>query len=143
VRRTVEPDVRPKPDVTEIAPRPNADPPESSAAPVGDTGALGWLVVKEPAARRGDVLAVRPGQTIGREGDVRYNDPRMSRQHARLTLEPPDDAPDDTPVFHLWPFGTTNPVIVNGQEIRGATPLHENDLVRLGDTLFVFKVLMD
>ncbi|MBI5961246.1 MAG: FHA domain-containing protein [Chloroflexi bacterium] len=146
VRQTVEPEIRVKPEVTEIAPRPDANPPvqpEALSAEELATLPLGWLVVKEPLGRRGEVLTVRPGQTIGRDGDVRWNDPRMSRQHARLTLEPSAEAPDEPPVFHLWPFGPTNPVFVNGQEIRGATPLSENDEVRLGDTLFVFKVLMD
>jgi pSer/pThr/pTyr-binding forkhead associated (FHA) protein len=46
-------------------------------------------------------------------------------------------------VFHLWPFGPTNPVYINGRQVRGATPLVENDEIRLGDTLFVFKVLAD
>jgi hypothetical protein len=104
---------------------------------------LGWLVVKEPVERRGQVLPVRANQVIGRSGDVQWDDPRLSRQHARLTFEAPEETPDDPPVFHLWPFGPANPVYINGREIRGATPLHENDEIRLGGTLFVFKVLVD
>jgi hypothetical protein len=150
VRQTVEPpppDVKPepRPGVTEIVPRRSLDPepPAEDEAPPAPPDLLGWLIVKEPAAQRGVALTVRANQIIGREGDVRWDDPRLSRQHARLTVEPSAEFPDDPPVFHLWPFGTTNPVFVNGQEIRGATPLHENDQVRLGDTLFVFKVLTD
>ena len=108
-----------------------------------ERGPLGWLIVKEPETRRGVVLSVKPNQVIGRNGDVQWDDPRLSRQHARLTFEPPADAPDDPAVFHLWPFGPSNPVSINGREIRGATPLHENDEVRLGGTLFIFKVLVD
>jgi len=104
---------------------------------------LGWLVVREPVEHRGTVLEVAANQVIGRAGDIKWNDPRISRQHARLTVEPPDDDPDAPPVFHLWPFGPTNPVFINEREIRGATPLYENDEIRLGDTLFVFKVLTD
>ena len=138
-----EPEAGPGRDEAAAPPAPPpADAPdeESGAIPVEP---LGWLAVKAPSERRGAALTVRPNQTIGREGDVRFDDPRLSRLHARVTFEPPVDAPDDPPCFHLWPFGTTNPVFVNGQEIRGATPLRENDEIRLGDTLFVFKQLLD
>lgn len=131
------------PNVTEPIPADRMDATPQPAPDVAARPPLGWLVVKEPLARRGAILGVRSNQIIGREGDVRWDDPRLSRQHARLTFEPPDDAPDGPPEFHLWPFGPTNPVFINGRQIRGATPLHENDEVRLGDTLFVFKVLMD
>lgn len=136
VRQTVEPA-----NLTEMLPRRIPLPPEEPE--VEHTPLLAWLVVKKPTEQRGLVLPVRANQIIGREGDVRWDDPRLSRQHARLTVEPRADAPEGPPVFHLWPFGTTNPVYINGQEIRGATPLAENDEIRLGDTLFVFKVLTD
>ncbi len=129
-------------NLTEMLPR-RIPVEEPEANGVDHTPLLAWLVVKKPAEQRGVVLPVRANQIIGREGEVRWDDPRLSRQHARLTVEPRADAPDGPPVFHLWPFGTTNPVYINGQEIRGATPLVENDEIRLGDTLFVFKVLID
>jgi hypothetical protein len=136
-RQTVEPAL--EADATEVVPRPDSK--NGSSQP--ERKPLGWLVVKEPVEQRGAVLAVRPNQIIGRSGDVQWDDPRISRQHARLTFEAPEDEPDEPPVFHLWPFGPANPVYINGREIRGATPLHENDDVRLGQTLFVFKVLID
>lgn len=144
VRATIEPVIEPEPvsaqpEQTEMAPRSQDEP----AADAGPIAPLGWLVVKHPADQRGTILPVRANQIVGREGDVQWDDPRLSRQHARFTLEPPAGAPDDPPVFHLWPFGTTNPVFINGQEIRGATPLAENDEIHLGDTLFVFKMLLD
>lgn len=145
VRRTVEPEARRSTgDVTEVAPRPDAvdDMLEPDGAQAGPQP-LGWLIVREPLARRGAVLAVRPNQVIGREGDVQWDDPRLSRQHARVTFEPVDGSADDEAAFHLWPFGPTNPVYVNGEAIRGATPLHENDTIMLGTTVFVFKVLLD
>jgi hypothetical protein len=138
-RTTVEPDLRT--DVTEVVPRQDAGNGSSVSSP--DRAPLGWMVVKEPVEQRGTVLAVHPNQVIGRSGDVRWDDPRLSRQHARLTFEVPADTPDGPPVFHLWPFGPANPVYINGREIRGATPLRENDEIRLGGTLFVFKVLVD
>lgn len=140
------PDEAPAP--TEALPREEAGeggatPAEAALQPEAPPVPLGWLIVRSPLARRGEIVPVRANQIIGREGDVRWGDPRLSRQHARVTLEPPHDDLEGTPVFHLWPFGTTNPVFINGQEIRGATPLRENDEIRLGETLFVFKLLPD
>lgn len=147
VRQTVEQGVTKNADVTEIAPR------DSALMEVleQDSGAsdpaalpLGWLIVKEPLDRRGMVLPVRPNQTIGRQADVTWDDPRVSRQHARVTLERAEDAgaaPDAQAEFHIWPFGPANLVYVNGEVIRGATPIRENDEITLGSTVFVFKVL--
>jgi hypothetical protein len=129
------------PQLTEAIPDERAQ--EVPAASPAPPAPLGWLIVKAPLEKRGTIIPVQANQIIGREGDIRWDDSRLSRHHARVTLEPPADAPEELPVFHLWPFGTTNPVFINGQEIRGATPLHENDEIRLGDTLFVFKMLLD
>ncbi len=104
---------------------------------------LGWLIVKWPTEQRGEILPVRANQIIGRQGDIRWEDARLSRQHARFTFEPAEHLPEAGPVFHLWPFGPTNPVAINGQLIRGATPVYDNDEIHLGDTLFVFKTLLD
>lgn len=125
--------------LTEAAP---LDVVEDAMLPV-ERRPLGWLVVKQPAEKRGTILPIGPNQSIGREANIRWEDPGLSRQHARLTLEPPEGAPEAPPVFHLWPFAPTNPVYINEREIRGATPLRENDEIRLGNTLFVFKTLTD
>jgi pSer/pThr/pTyr-binding forkhead associated (FHA) protein len=143
VRQTVDSEDVPQ-GVTEIVSRPTFDPGASfDGDQLDPPPILAWLVVKEPRDRRGTMVQVQANQSIGREGDIRWNDPGLSRQHARLTLEPPEEDPGGFPVFHLWPFGPTNPVYINGRQIRGATPLHENDEIRLGDTLFVFKLLTD
>jgi hypothetical protein len=144
VRQTVEPGR--KLEQTELMPRQTAEPKSEDGEEdlnQPELPPLAWLIVKEPPERRGEIVPVQANQIIGREGDLHWDDPRLSRQHARLTLEPSKDAPEDPPVFHLWPFGPTNPVYINEHEIRGATPLHENDEIRLGETLFVFKVLVD
>lgn len=132
----VEPD---DPQFTELLPRDLLVPEELE----GSLPPLAWLIVRRPLKARGTVLAVEPGQVIGRESDLKWDDAGLSRQHARFTLEPPEDALDAPPIYYLWPFAPTNPVFINGNEIRGATPLHENDEIRLGDTLFVFKMLTD
>ncbi|MBN1678655.1 MAG: FHA domain-containing protein [Anaerolineae bacterium] len=140
---TVEPDAGPDAGLTAIAPLSIPDEQIRAGDDSQPLPPLGWLVVKYPLKRRGTILPVRANQSIGREGDIRWDDSHLSRQHVRLTVEPPQDDPDSPPLFHLWPFGPTNPVFINGEEVRGATPLVENDEIRLGNTLFVFKVLTD
>ncbi|HEX3053614.1 MAG TPA: FHA domain-containing protein, partial [Aggregatilineaceae bacterium] len=130
--------------VTEIIQRPRQTSEQSAVQPeTGTAGLIGYLSIKEPHDYRGTCLPIKPNQSIGREGDVRWNDPKISRQHARVTAEPPEDNPDGPLMFYLWPFGPTNPVFINGKPVRGATPVYENDEIRLGDTLFVLKVLAD
>ena len=143
--RRQQPAPPPAPGPTEVIGRgehtPAEDAAEPNEPPPDPAPPLAWLIVREPHERRGALLSIKPNQTIGRDADVRWDDPRLSRVHARFTLEPPEDAPDAPPVYHLWPFAPTNPVSINGRAIRGATPLHENDEIKLGTTLFVFKVL--
>lgn len=140
--------MRSQANLTEIAPRSDMLPEhwEEEADADAERELLAWLIVKQPLRRRGAILSIRANQSIGREGDIRWDDPRLSRQHAKFTVEPPDDADPDSdvvPLFHVWPFGPTNPVHVNGKAIRGATPLQENDEITLGNTLFVVKLLLD
>lgn len=98
-----------------------------------DAGPLAWLVIAE-GPRRGHILKVTPGQAVGRKGaDIVWDDPKISRQHARITLEEGQ--------FYIWDFGTPNGTYVNGERIRAATPIKENDVIRMGDTQFVFKSL--
>lgn len=98
-----------------------------------EAGLLGFLVVKE-GMRRGQVHRIKHGSTIGRSGaDILVRDPKVSRSHAKFTVE--DDC------FFVWDFGSENGTFVNGNRIREATPLAENDVIKIGDTLFVLKTL--
>jgi len=98
-----------------------------------ETGLLGFLIVKE-GARRGQVHRIRHGTTIGRgEAKILIRDPKISRFHAKFTVEEGQ--------FYVWDFGSENGTLVNGSRIREATPLQENDLIRVGDTAFVLKTL--
>lgn len=99
-----------------------------------------WLVVAEPAASRGAILPVEPGNIIGRRGDVRWHDERMSREHARIRLVRHPDDPDQL-VYVIEPMNDRNGTFVNGNGITAATPILENDRIEMGDTLFVVKVL--
>ncbi len=96
-------------------------------------GLLGWLIVKE-GPRRGQIHEIRDGVTIGRDNAaLLIRDPKMSRPHAKITIEDGQ--------FTLWDFGSENGTFVNDEQIRSATPLQENDVIKMGDTLLVLKTL--
>ncbi len=100
-------------------------------APV--TVPLGILWVKE-GPRRGRYYPIRHGTIVGRkEGDLILDDPKVSGSHAKFTMEGDQ--------FIVWDFGSSNGTYVNGKKIRQATLLEENDLVKIGDTIFVVKLL--
>jgi hypothetical protein len=96
-------------------------------------GTLGMLWVKE-GARRGRFYPIKNGTTIGRkDGDLILDDPKVSSSHAKFTMDDDD--------FLLWDFGSANGTYVNGKKIRQATLLVENDLIKIGETVFVVKLL--
>jgi hypothetical protein len=98
-----------------------------------EEGLLGFLIVKG-GMRRGQVHRVHSGATIGRDqAKIIVRDPKVSRPHAKFTIE------EDQ--FVIWDFGSENGTFVNGERIRGATHLSENDEIKVGDTIFVLKTL--
>lgn len=100
---------------------------------------LMWLVVTFPLEQRGTILPVKPDDTFGRTGDVRWDDPLVSRQHARFMLiEGRADAPTQ---YAVQPLQDRNGTFVNGERISGAKRLNENDHIEMGDTQFIVKVL--
>ncbi len=76
-----------------------------------------------------------PEVVIGRspECQITIEDPLVSRQHARIRLL------DNTAL--IMDLGSRNGVRVNGELIRGDTPLKHNDRVRLGTQDLVFLVV--
>jgi hypothetical protein len=99
-----------------------------------ETGLLGWLIVKD-GMRRGQVHPIRNGTTIGRDrADIVVPDPKISRPHGKFTVEHDQ--------FVVWDFGSENGTYVNGERIREATPLNENDIIRMGDTSLVLKTMI-
>lgn len=86
--------------------------------------------------RRGFIHHVKDGATVGRDdGDIVMDDPKVSNPHARFRLNDEEDG------FVLWDFGSKNGTYVNDEKITAATPLNENDVVKIGDTEMVLKVL--
>lgn len=98
-----------------------------------ETIALAMLWVKE-GRRRGRTYPIKHGTIVGRkEGGLILDDPKVSGTHAKFTMEKND--------FVVWDFGSSNGTYVNGKKIREATVLEENDLVKIGETVFVVKLL--
>jgi hypothetical protein len=99
--------------------------------PVGGSLALLWVL---EGRRRGQIYRIDKGTKIGREeGHLLLDDPKVSALHCKVTMEDSH--------FLLWDFGSANGTYVNGKRIREATTLRENDLIKIGDTKFVVKLL--
>jgi hypothetical protein len=94
---------------------------------------LAMLWVKE-GRKRGRTYPVKHGTVVGRkEGNLILDDPKVSSMHAKFNMEGDN--------FVVWDFGSANGTYVNGKRIREATILEENDLVKIGETVFIVKLL--
>jgi len=95
----------------------------------------GWLIVKS-GARIGQVYPLGDVTDLGRGAacEIVIDDERVSEQHARVRV-------DDEGRFVVWDLASTNGTYVNGEKILAATPIVENDEVRLGHTALVLKTL--
>lgn len=94
---------------------------------------------------RGELLAVpipleRDVVTLGRalEADVRVNDSRASRLHARISVEHGADGAETR--FRIVDLNSTNGTILNGQAIDDAYLLH-GDKLQIGEHLLRFELL--
>lgn len=94
---------------------------------------------------RGELLAVsipleRDEVILGRalEADVRINDSRASRLHARISIE--RDPLSDSVRCRITDLASTNGTLVNGQALT-ETVLNEGDKIAIGDHLFRFDML--
>jgi two-component system, cell cycle response regulator len=94
---------------------------------------------------RGELLAVpipleREQVTLGRalEADIRINDSRASRLHARITTV--RDPASGNVRYCLTDLGSTNGTILNGKRIERAF-LQDGDKFEVGDQLIRFEML--
>ena len=94
---------------------------------------------------RGELLAVpipleRDEVILGRaiEADVRVNDPRASRLHARITRE--IDPVTNEARYRITDLASTNGTFVNGQTITEAV-LQDGDKLMIGEHLVRFEML--
>src|SRR5229473_8021789 len=91
---------------------------------------------------RGELLAVpipldRAEVTMGRalDADIRINDSRASRLHARITTEP-DEATGEAR-YSLTDLDSTNGTLLNGRPVTKAF-LEDGDKFEVGDQLIRF-----
>lgn len=94
---------------------------------------------------RGELLAVpipleRDEVILGRalEADVRVNDARASRLHARITTE--QDPETDQARYRITDLGSTNGTILNGKYVSEAF-LQDGDKIVVGEHLLRFEML--
>ena len=94
---------------------------------------------------RGELLAVpipleRKEVTLGRalDADIRINDARASRLHARITTEL--DETTGEPRYRLNDLESTNGTILNGERVEQAL-LEDGDKFEIGDQLIRFEML--
>ena len=94
---------------------------------------------------RGELIAApipleRPEVIIGRalEADVRINDLRASRLHARISTHHNPDNDDNS--YSIADLGSTNGTLLNGEVITNAS-LNDGDKIVIGDHLFRFDLL--
>ncbi|MEA3013015.1 MAG: hypothetical protein QOD42_1560 [Sphingomonadales bacterium] len=96
---------------------------------------------------RGELLAApipleRDEVTLGRalEADVRVNDARASRMHARITVE--RDAATGEPRYRITDLGSTNGTLLNGEPVADDY-LQDGDKLTVGEQLLRFDLLDD
>jgi pSer/pThr/pTyr-binding forkhead associated (FHA) protein len=96
---------------------------------------FGWLIVKT-GSRIGQVHQLGEITDLGRSasGGIVIDDERVSDQHARVRV-------DEEGQFVVWDLASTNGTFVNGERITAATPIVENDEVKVGHTVLVLKTL--
>ncbi len=95
---------------------------------------------------RGELLAApipleRSEIVLGRalEADIRINDPRASRLHARINVVKEGDEP---PRYRVTDLGSTNGTLLNGRPVTEAT-LQVGDKITIGEHLLRFELLDD
>src|SRR5436190_24015712 len=94
---------------------------------------------------RGELLAVqipleREQVTLGRalDADIRVNDPRASRLHARISTEHNQETAETR--YRLSDLGSTNGTLLNGKQIESAF-LQDGDKFEIGEQLIRFEML--
>ena len=93
----------------------------------------GELLAVQIPLERDEVIIVR-----ALEADVRVNDARASRLHARITTE--RDPETGFARYRITDLGSTNGTVVNGQLITGAI-LQDGDKIVIGEHLLRFDML--
>lgn len=71
---------------------------------------------------------------MGRDSsnEIVIDDPKSSRQHAKIKLEGDN--------FVIYDLASSNGTFVNGEKIT-SVKLNDGDEIKIGDTVFAFKLL--
>src|SRR5213082_2480156 len=85
------------------------------------------LIIEDDEGRKTVVPFVREEITIGRqEGNtIRLTERNVSRHHARLVRQNGHVLVED--------LGSANGIQINGQRIKAPMPVHDGDLIQIGD----------
>ena len=105
----------------------------ASAVPAPSRGRPKLRVNTAAGLVSGSAYDLTEGALLGRgdQADIRLEDGFASSAHARLV--PQGD------VMVLEDLGSTNGTYLNGEPLRGASPLHAGDTIRIGDSEFRFE----
>lgn len=92
----------------------------------------GWLVIVRGRRKGRDFRIDKDTSVLGRDGSCEYaiEDDLVSRQHARIRIEDGK--------FVLFDLGSGNGTYVNGEPVS-RTDLQDGDVIKVGDTLILFK----
>ncbi|HWF35878.1 MAG TPA: FHA domain-containing protein [Solirubrobacteraceae bacterium] len=75
---------------------------------------------------------LRGGATLGRgDVEIKLEDPFASSRHARISCQ--------GHVVVIEDLGSTNGTYLNDQPLTGPQPLHDGDLIRIGDSEFSYQ----
>jgi hypothetical protein len=89
------------------------------------------LVERAPGHESGIAYDLRGGATLGRgDVEIKLEDPFASSRHARISCE--------GHVVVIEDLGSTNGTYLNDQALTGPQPLHDGDLIRIGDSEFSY-----
>ncbi|MBN2005455.1 MAG: VWA domain-containing protein [Anaerolineae bacterium] len=75
----------------------------------------------------------QPATNIGRasENQIKLLGEKISRRHATIKIE--------NDLYRIYDLGSANGTFVNGNRVRDPVELQDGDVIRLGDTAFIFK----
>lgn len=90
------------------------------------------LVVEHaPGHASGIAYDLRDGATLGRgEVEIQLHDPFASSRHASISQQGRTLVIED--------LGSTNGTYLNGEQLTGPQPLHDGDVIRIGDSEFTY-----
>ncbi|MDQ6805589.1 MAG: FHA domain-containing protein [Actinomycetota bacterium] len=90
------------------------------------------LVVEQAVGHEsGIAYDLRGGATLGRgDVEIKLEDPFASTRHARISRQ--------GHVVVIEDLGSTNGTYLNDQPLTGPQPLHEGDVIRIGDSEFSY-----